>query len=383
MKIAYDTMGLGEPNGNSMYTTGLITTLAALFPDDEYHVFTYWRKRNKFQKVVGGFPAIRINNILPHPLALGKSCEPFVKGINARVLRFRGNRADLYHCTNPQYFTFGITPSVVTILDLIAFRDEGWVPHVSRDFFHKNIAEVVARSRLIFTISDHTRKDILHYFSEAEKKIVVTHLGVDDRFRCLPDRDRSFLNSFGYPDANIPFVLYAGETQPRKNVHGLIAAFAELPAAVRKQLHLVIVGDSRRKDYREKLFSLVQEKNIQNAVHFYSRVSHDDLVKFYNAAHAFVFPSFYEGFGIPVVEAMKCGCPVLTSAVSSLPEVGGDAALYADPNDADALREQLGRIIGDEGLRRSLREKGFVQAEKFTWKKAAETTHKGYRKAAG
>jgi alpha-1,3-rhamnosyl/mannosyltransferase len=176
--------------------------------------------------------------------------------------------------------------------------------------------------------------------------------------------------------------LYIGETQPRKNVHGLIAAFAEVPVTVRKNMRLVIVGDSRRRAYREALFTLVREKNVQDVVHFYRGVSHDDLVKFYNAAHAFVFPSFYEGFGIPVVEAMKCGCPVLTSTVSSLPEVGGDAALYVDPDDTDALKEKIRQIMEDDSLRQSLREKGFLQAAKFTWKRTAELTYEGYRKIA-
>jgi O-antigen biosynthesis alpha-1,3-mannosyltransferase len=380
MKIAFDSIDLGSSNGNSVYTTGLIKELATTFPDNEFHVFTYWRKKKKTQDIVGDVPAIRINNILPHPLILGKMCRPAVNAVNAGVLRHAFNKADLYHCTNPEHFTFGIKNPVVTVLDLIAFQKEGWVAQGSKDFYHKNIVRIISESGVVFTISNHTRADILRHFPEARDKIIVTYLGVDDRFRCQPALDRSFLNAFGYPEAHPPFLLCVGETQPRKNVHGLIAAFAEVPMTVRKNMHLVIVGDSLRRDYRENLFSLVQKKNLQGSVHFYTDVSHDDLVKFYNAAHAFVFPSFYEGFGIPVVEAMKCGCPVLTSNTSSLPEVGGDAAVYVDPNDVDALKEKLRQIIDDEGLRRSLREKGFVQAAKFTWKKTAELTYDGYRK---
>jgi glycosyltransferase involved in cell wall biosynthesis len=380
MKIAYDTMALGEANGNSVYTTGLIKTLGTLYPDNEYQVFTSWRKKKKNRKAIGTIPAVRIKNILPHSLILGKAVEPAVKKLNAVVLRFTGNKADLYHCTNPHYFTFGIKNPVVTILDLIAFENGNWVPHSSRDFYHKNMARIVSQVKVIFTVSSHSRDDIVRYFPEAQEKIVVSYLGVDDRFQCLPALGRSFLKTFGYPEATPPFLLYAGEIQPRKNIHGLIAAFAALPAAMRKNLHLVIVGNSRKGDYRGNLLSLVEKNKIQDLVHFYANVSHDDLVKFYNAAHAFVFPSFYEGFGIPVVEAMKCGCPVLTSTTSSLPEVGGDAALYVDPSDADALKDKLRQIINDDSLRRTLREKGFAQAAKFTWEKTAELTYNCYRK---
>ena len=379
MIVAFDDLQLGLSNGNSVYTTGLIKALAAAFTDNEYRVFTYWRKRKRTRDVVGSGPAIRISNILPHPLVLGKRCRPAVNAVNAGILRRAFNRADLYHCTNPEHFTFGIKNPVVTVLDLIAFQKEDWTAQGSKEFYHKNTARIIAESRVVFTISNHTRADILRHFPEAEDKVIVTYLGVDDRFCCQPAMGRSFLNAFGYPEAD-PFLLYVGETQPRKNVHGLIAAFAEVPVTARRNMHLVIVGDSLRRDYRENLFSLVQKKNLASAVHFYRNVSHDDLVKFYNTAHAFVFPSFYEGFGIPVVEAMKCGCPVLTSTASSLPEVGGDAALYADPDDTDALKEKIRQIMEDDDLRRSLREKGFLQAAKFTWKRTAGLTYDGYRR---
>jgi glycosyltransferase involved in cell wall biosynthesis len=342
-------------------------------------VFTYWRKKEKTREIVGDVPAVRIDNILPHPLILGKMFRPAVHVVNDRVLRRAFNKADLYHCTNPEHFSFGIKNPVVTILDLIALQKEDWVARGTKAFYHKNIARIIAEVGAIFTISNHARADILRLCPEANKKITVTYLGVDDRFCHLPAIDRSFLNGFGYPEKNLPFILYVGETQPRKNVHGLITAFAEVASAIKKRMHLVIVGNSLRQDYRESLFSMVREKNLQDFVHFYDDVSHNDLVKFYNAAHAFVFPSFYEGFGLPVVEAMKCGCPVLTSNTSSLPEVGGDAALYVDPYDIDAMKEKLQRIIEDEGLRRSLREKGFAQAAKFSWKKTAELTCAGYQ----
>ena len=380
MKIAFDHMELGRSNGTSAYTTGLIKGLATAFPDNEFHVFTYWRKKKQTRDIVGDAPAIRLDNILPHPLVLGKMFRPTVHVVNDKVLRRAFNKADLYHCTNPEHLIFGIKNPAVTILDLIALREEDWTAPGTKAFYHKNIERIISEVGTIFTISNHARTDILRYFPEAKEKVIVTHLGVDDRFQYQPAIARSFLTVFGYPKETPPFLLYVGETQPRKNVHGLITAFAELPSAIRKNMHLVIVGHSLRRDYRETLFSLVQKKNLRDVVHFYADVSHNDLVKFYNAAHAFVFPSFYEGFGIPVVEAMKCGCPVLTSNTSSLPEVGGNAAVYVDPNDLDALKEKLRQIIDDDGLRRSLREKGFVQAAKFTWRKTAELTYDGYRK---
>lgn len=383
MKIAFDNMGLGLTNGNSSYTTGLIKALASEFPDDEYHVFSLMRRKRWTQSVVGELPAVKISSSLYHPLVLGKFFSPMVNNINTAIIRHtisRIKKADIYHCTNPIYFTYGIKRPVVTIHDLIALKEEDWSTQGSKKFYRHNIARIISEAEAVFTVSNHTRNDVLHHFPEAKEKIFVTYLGIGDRYRYLPDLDRSFLNAFGYPQDNPPFLLYVGETQPRKNVHGLITAFAELPSSLLKKYHLVVVGNSRRDDYREKLVALVNGKGVSDRVHFYNNVSNDDLVKFYNAAHAFVFPSFYEGFGIPVAEAMKCGCPVLTSTSSSLPEVGGEAVLYADPNDIDMLKEKLKQIIEDEDLRNKLREKGFVQVEKFTWKKSAELTHAVYLK---
>jgi glycosyltransferase involved in cell wall biosynthesis len=186
MKIAFDNIDLGSSNGNSVYTTGLIKALAATFTDNEYHLFTYWRKKKRAQEAVGAVPAVRVNNILPHPLILGKICRPAVNAINAGVMRHAVAKADLYHCTNPAHFTFGIKKTVVTVLDLIALRKEDWVSRSSKDFYQENIARIVAESRVVFTISNHSRADILHHFPGAEDKIVVTYLGVDERFRCLP-----------------------------------------------------------------------------------------------------------------------------------------------------------------------------------------------------
>ncbi len=383
MKIAFDYTGLGLTNGNSAYTTGLIKGLAAVFPDNQYYVFSYLKKKRRTQKAVGSLSSIRINSILFHPLILGKIFSPAVNAINDTLIRYTNNivnRVDLYHSTNPTNYTFGLSRTVLTVHDLIALLEQDWATPGAKSFYRNNIGRIISDANAIIAVSNHTRSDIIRYFPEAEEKTYVVHLGIEDRFQYYPQSDRFFLNAFGYPVDYPPFLLYVGETQPRKNVLGLITAFAELPLSLREKYHLVIVGNSPRHDYREKLFSLVQQRRIQDRVHFYTDVSHDDLVKFYNAAHAFVFPSFYEGFGIPVAEAMKCGCPVLTSTSSSLPEVGGDAALYADPNDIDALKGKLKQIIEDEELRKTLREKGFVQASKFDWKKTAELTHNVYLK---
>jgi glycosyltransferase involved in cell wall biosynthesis len=383
MNIAFDYTVLGLTNGNSAYTTGLIKGLATVFPDNQYYVFSYLKKKRRSQKAVGNLSSVKINGILIHPLILGKIFSPTVNVINDALIRYTNNnvnRVDLYHSTNPTNYTFGLNRTVLTIHDLIALLEQDWATPKAKAFYRDNIGRIISDADAIIAVSNHTRSDIIRFFPEAEEKTFVIHLGIEDRFKCYPQSDRSFLKAFGYPEDYPPFLLYVGETQPRKNVLGLITAYAELPLSVKEKYHLVIVGNTSRTDYKEKLFSLVNQRSIQDRIHFYTDVSHDDLVKFYNAAHAFIFPSFYEGFGIPVAEAMKCGCPVLTSASSSLPEVGGDAALYAEPNDIDDLKEKLRQIIEDEELRKTLREKGFVQASKFDWKKAAELTHDVYLK---
>jgi glycosyltransferase involved in cell wall biosynthesis len=173
-----------------------------------------------------------------------------------------------------------------------------------------------------------------------------------------------------------PYLLYVGTIEPRKNLLTLIRAYDELLRTTTRRPQLVLCGG--RGWLFDDVFKLVEDLKLQDQIRFTGYVDDADLPALYSAAEAFVYPSFYEGFGLPPLEAMACGAPVITSDVSSLPEVVGDAGLTHAPNDARALTEAMAKLLGDETAREHFRREGMKQAAKFSWERAARETQSIY-----
>jgi glycosyltransferase involved in cell wall biosynthesis len=166
------------------------------------------------------------------------------------------------------------------------------------------------------------------------------------------------------------FILFVGTLQPRKNIARLIEAFAKIEE--KKDLQLIIIG--KKGWLYEEILETPSRLGIEEKVKFLHSISNEELNVFYKHALCYVLPSLYEGFGLPVLEAMNHGCPVITSNISSLPEAGGDAALYVDPESVDDIAKKMTRLINDENLRKELIEKGKKQVAKFSWEKTAKET---------
>ncbi|WP_447979747.1 glycosyltransferase family 4 protein [Candidatus Nitrospira bockiana] len=224
----------------------------------------------------------------------------------------------------------------------------------------------------VITDSESSRQDIVKHLGYDEDRVTVVYPGVDLlRFRPKTDRPAA---------AARPYVLSVAGNDPTKNVETLIDAFARLPAALRDSHHLVLAGDFRRRpDLKER----VAQAGLEGRTVFTGVVSDERLIDLYQDAALFVFPSRYEGFGLPVLEAMACGCPVISSNASSLPEVAGAAAILIDPVDVEGLAQQMGRVLEDQGLQRALRERGLAQAAQFSWERTARETIAVYEKVAG
>jgi glycosyltransferase involved in cell wall biosynthesis len=225
-------------------------------------------------------------------------------------------------------------------------------------------------ARRIFTISNFSRDDIIRTYGKDSKDVIATYLGVkqiqDSRFKI---KDMEELNKkFGIAK---PYVLFVGTLQPRKNIVKLIEAFSLLKE---KDIQLVIVG--KKGWLFEEIFQAPEKYGVPDRIKFLDFVGDEDLQSLYKNALCFVLPSLYEGFGLPVLEAMKFGCPTVISDTSSLPEVGGDAAVYFDPQSADDIAEKLGKVISDEKLREEMIKKGYNQVKKFSWEKTAKETLK-------
>lgn len=225
------------------------------------------------------------------------------------------------------------------------------------------------KAKKIFTISEHSKNDIIKTYAVDPKNVVVTHLGIKGVSEAGKTSNMEDLKKkFGI---NKKYILFVGTLQPRKNIERLVEAFSKLSE---KDLELVIVG--KKGWLYEPILASPAKYNVEDRVKFLDFVENEDLPAIYSNALCFVLPSLYEGFGLPVLEAMKFGCPVVTSNVSSLPEAGGDAALYFDPESAEDIAKTIEKVITDEKLRQEMIKKGYNQISKFSWEKTAKETLK-------
>ncbi|NOZ27369.1 MAG: glycosyltransferase family 4 protein [Chloroflexi bacterium] len=238
----------------------------------------------------------------------------------------------------------------------------------------------VLRARRIIADSFSTRDDLVQTWNIPSERISVVHVGVEKVYRpAPPEAVEAFRRRRGLPER---FVLYLGTLEPRKNVIAAVEAFARWIQATGDRTTWLILGGAKGW-YYEQIFSRVQELGITDRVRFPGYIPSAELPDWYRAAEVFLYPSLYEGFGLPPLEAMACGTPVITSNTSSLPEVVGDAALKVDPHDVEAIAEALARLLEDADLRRQLREAGLERARLFSWERTARETIAAYHLALG
>lgn len=219
------------------------------------------------------------------------------------------------------------------------------------------------RATSIITISHATKEDIVKYYCVPQQKIVVIYTGFQD---LKPYIDKAP----AIDDRMIPFFFFTGRVKPRKNVHAIVSAFITFKKRTHADCKLVIAGKAGG-DYCRAMVIELEKNNLQNEVFFVGYVSTELLCSYYLRAMAFVFPSLNEGFGMPVVEAMNLGTPVITSSISSLPEAAGDAGLLVDPYNIEAISRAMEKIFSEPSLRAKLVEKGYAQAKNFSWWKTA------------
>jgi glycosyltransferase involved in cell wall biosynthesis len=297
---------------------------------------------------------------------------------HGRVGRRARRECDLYFSTASYLTPFFLGPYVQTVYDLIPFRPAA-LPHGRAGRIERlTLRRALRGARAIVTISKATAGDLCELLPEVEEKVTVTPLAADARFRPdVPAEEVAAVRRrHGLPET---FVLSIGTIEPRKNLTRLVEAFAALPDATRRDCGLVLAG---RKGWGyEPVFEAIAARGDDRIVHL-DFVPEDDLPALYAAATVFCYPSLYEGFGLPVLEAMQAGTPVVTSNVSSLPEVGGDAVRYADPYDVDDLAAALDELLGDEARRDELRRAGLERAREFSWERTAERTLEVLRAAA-
>ena len=274
---------------------------------------------------------------------------------------------------------------IVTIHDTIPFlntEDFNKELHTPAKIFSsinsQMLMKLMKKNIHVITISNASKKDIMRIFGISADKIFTVYYGIDDKiFKPLNISKGIIIRKYGIID---PYILYVGSLEPRKNVYGLIQAFKELK---RRKIQYKLVIASALNQYYPALLRFLKELNLTDNVMFIGHAPPSSLVELYNGADLFVFPSLHEGFGLPPLEAMACGTPVVTSNTSSLPEVVGDAGIKVNPRDIKALAEAMYDVLIDGDLRRKLSEKSLIQARKFSWKRAAEDTLRIYETVFG
>jgi len=282
---------------------------------------------------------------------------------------------DLYHGTN-----FYLPPArsaklALTIHDLSFMVHPQYSSPKIVGPFSKHVRRFSQRADLILVYSEATRADLERLLDVPRDKIVAAPMAVDD---CLApvERDRARAEVGRRWGLHNPYILFVGMLEPRKNIPSILRAFDAIRDTVNHDL--VLAGD-KGWECRE-IFRLVDELGLRDRARFIGFVPHTELAPLYSAADAFVFPSFYEGFGLPPLEAMKCGCPVVAADNSSMPEVLGDAALLVSADDWRALASSLENVLTDERLRSDLITRGLNRVQSFSWRRCAEQTIAAYRR---
>ena len=291
------------------------------------------------------------------------------------VLRREG--VTLFHA--PHYVLPPLVPcrSVVTIHDCIHLMFPEYLRNrVALAYARTSIALASRRATRVLTVSESSKRDILRFVDVPPDKIDVIYNAYDERFAHEPREEdvARVRERYQLQDA---FVLYAGNVKPHKNLERLIEAFDLVRARGLDHLKLVLIGDEISK--YAALRRAVHQHQLHKHVRFLGYLPQETLAVMYRLAGVFVFPSLYEGFGLPPLEAMASGTPVVTSNVSSLPEVAGDAAVLVDPYHPNAIADGLYRVLTDESLRRELREKGIARARQFSWETSVGRVREIYR----
>jgi glycosyltransferase involved in cell wall biosynthesis len=370
-RIAIDyTSAIQQQAGIGRYTRHIITALAALDHTTDYLLFSAGRdptppiwpanfKRRELP-ISDRYLAILWQRLrLPIPVEL-----------------FTG-RVDVYH--SPDFVLPPLIQAckVLTVHDLSFIRyPECSSPALLQYLLH-SVPHSVHRADYLLADSLSTKNDLIELLGIAQERVTVVYAGHDPRFNPqVQVTDGAIQETYGIKG---PYILALGTLQPRKNFATLIRAY-NLLVKEHHIPHKLIIGGGKGWLY-DDIFDTVRELNLEELVEFPGFVADEHLPALYRGADVFAFPSLYEGFGIPILEALGCGTPVITSTTSSLPEVAGDAALYIDPQDYAALADAIWQAISDATLRQTLRQRGLERVMLFTWEKAATTLLDVYHRA--
>ena len=371
MKVAINAMQVrAAKSGVGQYIAGLIEAMAAVAPDDDFTIYcsaqnhaNYNLPAPNLHAKVWGLPQHRralrlINEYARFPAELRRgNYDVFLGPSNFLPIR-------------------KVCPYVLVIHDLSYYVQPERCPWVRRRYWYSMTARSVRLADFIITDSENSRRDIARFFPHAADRVRVIPLGIHERYRPTgTPREESAVARHGIHD---PYLLVVGTLEPGKNTPRIIAAFDVIAARFPRH-QLVFIGD--RGWLTHEIDATFARAAAKSRIHFLGHLPDEDVVDFMNHCETLVFPSLYEGFGLPPLEAMACGAPVLASNVSSLPEVLGDAALLVDPYSVDELAKGMARLLISTRLNQDFRIRGLQHSANFTWERTATETLRVLRSA--
>lgn len=362
MRIAIDARGVNWYSGTGIgtYTAQIIKHMLQNDINNSY--LLYWCGEN--------YKDLYNNNVSIN-IASKKHRKFFEESYFPQCLK--NNEVNIYHVPQngiglPQK---KVCNYISTIHDLIPYVMPETVGKGYLKRFITAMPQIVQNSDTILTVSEFSKKDIMRIFNVEEAKIKVTPLAAEDYFKPI-DKEVSKLFLKNKYNVTSDFLLYVGGFSPRKNVRSILIAFSRICNSLSKDYKVLILGYAN--DDHSYLMTLCESLNISDKVVFTGYVPYEELPYFYNSCSVFVYPSLYEGFGLPPLEAMSCRVPVITSNISSIPEVVGDAALLINPFDTEELKSSLEKVLEDASLAEELSNLGYARSKLFNWKNTALQT---------
>jgi len=375
MRIGIDTRMMKEPfEGVGRYTKNLISSLLLVDRGNKYFLiqdrFTidFFKESDRIKIVKVSYPALSFRTLLFLHRVIEKE------------------KIDVFHSPFLLGPLFSKRPFILTLHDLMVlkfpnfFEGRNFLIKIFAKLFFSIVVPITSKKcRMILTDSKNVRSETINFLRIAPEKIKVIYPGVDERFKKL--NSKISIEELHELNPNKKIILYVGNTRPYKNLPRLLEAFKLLQKKKSENYQLVIGGGEKRN--LPLLKKIVLDLGIEKDVIFSENLTDAEVVALMNAADVFVFPSLEEGFGFPPLEAMACGTPVVTSNVSSLPEVVGDAALLVDPENVEEIASAIEKVLTDEKLREELIRKGFERVKRFSWEKTARETIEVYKSVTG
>ncbi|MEH2373943.1 glycosyltransferase family 4 protein [Nostoc sp.] len=382
LKVVVDATPMdSKPSGVGFYVANFISALDILQKEENFQLGVVYQPRLKnWLRGDFSFPECFKNSsqqyLLPLPVRISDLLLALAFKPSLSYFEKYFGSPDILHGTNYSVYPCQNSLKVMNIYDLTFIKYPNYIDSVARRYTER-VKRCLQWTDLVLTISESSKKDIIEYLEVDPEKVYVTPLASRYYPNYLSEEIAQRLEKQANYDFSKPYLLFVSTIEPRKNINAIIYAFNLLKKKYKIEHQLILIG---KKGWNyDPIFADIDSSPWKSQIHHLDYLSDELVALFYSKADVFVYPSHYEGFGLPVLEAMTLGAPVVSSNTSSIPEVSGDAAILIDPNDAVQLAEAILKVISDSQLRQELINKGKARAKLFSWERTAKETLNAYR----